>query len=226
VTVEYPQRMPRLDTVSAACKLGFNALRNPSLVGTLVPYARHPFTSEWEAEKPWWNPRAIQYLTDRLPAGGRAFEWGSGGSTVWLSRHGLSVTSVESEPEWAELVTKRCPSAEVRFIPGADEGRLRSEPQLRDGGQHFFDDYVAAIDDFPEESLDLIVIDGICRADCAKRASAKVKPGGMIVIDDTNWSFLDSCFDPFSGWPTRRIRGFKYKSTVAFETSFLSRPVP
>ena len=57
-------------------------IADPSLLtdfGSSINQAR---SSNWEAGEPWWNSRAIEYLQSRLPLEGRAFEWGSGGSTV------------------------------------------------------------------------------------------------------------------------------------------------
>jgi predicted O-methyltransferase YrrM len=202
---------------------GLNVIRNPDLVNSAIPVALHPLTSAWDAEEPWWNSRAIKYLAKQLPTEGEAFEWGSGSSTIWLSTHSINVTSVESESEWAKRVRERCADALVRLIPAANSGTMRSEPQLRDHGNHFFDDYVNAIDDYADRSFDLIIVDGVCRAECARRAATKIKPGGLVVVDDTNWRFLDSCFEPFRTWETKRIRGFKHMSPDVWETTFFRR---
>jgi Methyltransferase domain len=208
----------------AAGELGLNVIRNPNLLDTLAPSIAHPFTSTWKAGQPWWNPRAIRYLAEQLPTGGQVFEWGSGGSTVWFARHGQSVTAVESEPGWAARVRKGGTGAVVRYIPGRDEGRMRSELQLRDHGEHFFDDYVDAVNDYPDGCFDVVVVDGLCRKECARLAAVKVKPGGIVVVDDTNWDFLSECLKPFQGWETRRICGFKYMAAEVAETSFFRRP--
>lgn len=200
--------------------------RRPSLVTTLVPFALHPTRTTWDAGEPWWNRRAIRYLEQNLHTSGEAFEWGSGGSTLWLVAHGLRVTAIESEPEWAEKVAQRCPSANVRYIPGTDTGTMRSEVQLLDRGRHFFDDYVAAIDDVAPASLDLVVIDGKCRAECARRVVPKVKPNGIVVLDDTNLKFLRPAEEPFAGWETVRLSGFKRGSPTVFETTFFRRASP
>ena len=100
---------------------------------------------------------------------------------MWLSERGVTVTAIESEREWADKVRERCPTADVRFIPGVDCGEYRSEPQLRDRGEHFFDDYISAIDELPDCSLDVVVVDGICRVECARRAAEKVKPNGLVI---------------------------------------------
>lgn len=208
----------------AIALLAVNLVRNPGLLDTMVPWMTHPFTSAWKSGEPWWNCRAVRYMAERLPDDGRVFEWGSGASTVWFAGRGLDVTAVESEAAWAEQVSKRCAGATVRLIPGTHEGILRSERELRDRGRHFFDDYVAAIDDYPDGTFDVVIVDGICRAACAERAAAKVKPGGLVIVDDTNWDFLEPCFKPFDGWATARIRGFKYASPEVFETTFFRAP--
>lgn len=204
---------------------GRKVLREPSCITTIPPYLRHPLRSSWDAGLPWWNPRAVRYLRANLPPRGTVFEWGSGGSTVWFSERGLRVTAVESEREWADKVRKRCPVADVLFIPGADRGDFRSEPQLRDRGKHFFDDYVAAIDGFPDGSLDVVLVDGICRVECARRAVAKVKPNGLIIVDDTNWPFLLPPAEVFAGWPRLTLSGFKSNGgSCVYSTTFFRRP--
>jgi hypothetical protein len=208
----------------AVVSINLQLARHPSLVTTIYPYVLHPKRSNWDTGEPWWNPRAIRYLKEHLPPNGVAFEWGSGGSTVWLSNNGLKVTAIESEQEWANKVRQRSPSANVRFIPGTDSGKLRSEPQLRDRGKHFFDDYVAAIGEFASDSLDVIIVDGICRIECSHRAAEKVKPNGIVVVDDTNWDFLKPASEAFKGWEAITLSGFKWKSSEVFSTTFFRRP--
>jgi hypothetical protein len=175
--------------------------------------------------EPWWNLRAIAFLAEHLPAQARVFEWGSGGSTVWLCGRGARVISIESDTSWAQRVRDRCPSAEIRLIPGALSGRRRSEPQLADGGRHFFDEYVEAIDAYNDCTFDVIIIDGVCRSDCAMQAAPKLKRDGLAIIDDSNRKFLKPAERAFEGWPTRRFRGFKRRPLNVWETSFFRRPV-
>ncbi len=200
-------------------------LREPVSMMTIPPYLLHPLRSNWDMGQPWWNPRAIRYLGANLPAKARVFEWGSGGSTIWLAQRCLAVTAIESEREWADKVRERCPAAEVVFIPGADHGKFRSEAQLRDRGQHFFDDYVAAIDGFGDESLDVVIVDGICRVECARRAARKLKPNGLVVVDDTNWRFLRPPPEIFAGWQSFTLSGFKSAGgSCVYSTTFFRRP--
>jgi Methyltransferase domain len=174
------------------------------------------------AELPWWNARATRYLSRHLRPGDRVFEWGSGASTVWLTQRGADVTSVEHDPDWMTKVLARCPAANVRSVPGTPRGRLRSEPPTGDS-VHYFDDYVAAIDAVADGSLDVVIVDGMSRLACVRRAVPKVRPGGLLVVDDTDMS----CFAPVKkqlpGWRMVSHTGFKPTLELR-ETTFFHKP--
>jgi predicted O-methyltransferase YrrM len=38
-----------------------------------------------------------------------------------------------------------------------------------------------------DQSLDFVLVDGVYRNHCALRCVPKVKPGGLVVIDNVNW---------------------------------------
>jgi predicted O-methyltransferase YrrM len=182
--------------------------------------------SAWELGEPWWPVPAVRYLQGQLPERARVFEWGSGSSTIWFVRRDADIVAIESESEWHHRVSQQARGARVRLIEGTESGRVRSEPELRDRGKHFFDDYVEAIDEFPDSTFDVIVIDGIARCECAKRAAAKVRPHGLVVLDDTNWGDLFApAFEYFPGWELKRVRGFKRPLEIEpSETTFFRRP--
>ena len=212
--------------LATALKNAWRVIRHPLILTTVGEVGRLSATEELET--PWWNRRAISYLSRHLRPGDRAFEWGSGGSTVWLARRGVSVTSIEHDPEWVKKVIDRCPTAVVRLIPGTTQGQLRAEPhhrnafKLEDKGQYFFDDYLAAIDTFEERSLDIVIVDGMCRTECVRRGAPKVKPGGVLVVDDTDYRFVDP-EKLLPGWQAVRLWGFKSTRDLR-ETTFFHRP--
>jgi predicted O-methyltransferase YrrM len=45
--------------------------------------------------------------------------------------------------------------------------------------------YVKQIDEFPDEYFDIILIDGRARPSCIKRSVSKVKPGGLLILDNS-----------------------------------------
>ncbi len=137
---------------------------------------------------PWWTLPARKEV-DRFLAsrpGASVFEWGSGASTIWLSKRAGTVVSVEHDREWFELMKGRTPSnVTLRFqdAPPADgrPGALRSTRGKWRGFD--FADYVNAL---PQGQLfDLIVVDGRCRIACFELAQQQLRPGGMILFDNT-----------------------------------------
>lgn len=130
---------------------------------------------------PWWTLEASDlvdaFLRDR--PGAKAFEWGSGASTAWLARRGAAVTSVEHDPQWAD-VTRSLLSA------GMDVD-LRLIPDSAVAGRSGLSAYVDVIDEVGG-TFDVIVVDGRVdaqtREKCLGRALAHLADGGIIVFDN------------------------------------------
>lgn len=126
---------------------------------------------------PWLNRHAVHLLDSWLQPGDKGFEWGSGRSTLWLARRVRWLLSVEhSEPYY-----------------------LRTRSQLAAAGLHHVDyrhcpqeaDYVGASNSLPPQSLDFVLVDGQRRDHCALAALPRLKPGGLLILDNSNW-FLPS----------------------------------
>lgn len=139
---------------------------------------------------PWWTfastQKVEQFLAERPRA--RVFEWGSGGSTLWLAKRSESVISVEYDGSWADTMEPLLPENVrlVREVPDRLSGAPGEVGSQRMGFRHLnFADYVDAI--VCQEGLfDLIVIDGRAREACLGKALTKLADGGVIVIDNTN----------------------------------------
>lgn len=138
---------------------------------------------------PWWTFSAVTEV-DRIlsetPAA-RVFEWGSGASTLWLAARAKEVISIEHDIDWATKVQARLDAsasgAKVSLVHVPSEARGEIASQKRGFAEQFFDNYVAAIDDF-EGQFDLIVIDGRARQACLSKAVSRLSPGGRILLDD------------------------------------------
>jgi hypothetical protein len=151
---------------------------------------------------PWITFDAIDYVQEfieRRAAGDRAeplrvFEYGSGGSTrFWLSR-GARCVSIEHDPAWFEVVRARIGSASVdyRLIEpeptGTDPGDP-ADPEAYASGdaghrRSSFRRYASAIDEFPSRHFDIVLVDGRSRPACVKHAVDKVRPGGLLILDN------------------------------------------
>lgn len=137
---------------------------------------------------PWWTLRASERVEKFLASCDqpRVFEWGSGASTVWLSKRADSVTSVESDARWAtdlqEFVPMNCRIMTV--MPSeASSGSVYAKSDKKGFRNLDFSNYVESIRHVGGY-FDLIVIDGRARASCLSEAVNHLAPRGVIVFDN------------------------------------------
>ncbi|MEO7318002.1 MAG: hypothetical protein ABIZ56_03325 [Chthoniobacteraceae bacterium] len=149
-------------------------------------------------EQPWMTYAAAEFLSGWLKKDMSVFEWGSGGSTIFFARHAKQVTAIEHEEAWAVQVRAAIAdriiiNAQVEHLPpepdAAAAGLDAADPSVfASGGEPFrgqsFQRYVTSIDSFPDASFDLVVVDGRARPSCLKRGMTKVKPAGMLLLDN------------------------------------------
>jgi hypothetical protein len=152
--------------------------------------------------RPWWPYAATIWVEKHLPSAAHALEFGGGGSTLWLMDHGATVTVVEHEPGWARELAAM--GVKVALVTPTSDGEVRSgvEPG-------YFDSYVAVAEDFADGSLDLVIVDGRARVDCVRRAMAKVRPGGVLLLDDTDRQRYAPALKLLAGWRRHVFCGLK-----------------
>jgi hypothetical protein len=220
-TSAHPLRAQWVDRAKRVNYVVTSLAQRPKAITTIDAFFRTDATIG--VNGPWWNKQAIRYLDANLSRGQRVFEWGSGGSTAWLVSKGAQVTSVEHNTEWVEKVKSNCPEADIRAIPGSAEGNIQEPWLIHDliDEQRFFDDYIAAIDQFPDDGFDIVIVDGMCRAECFRQALPKVRPGGMVIVDDSDMKPYRGLSVP--GWQKISFAGFKSTKDLR-ETTFFRRP--
>lgn len=121
---------------------------------------------------PWWNVAATREVEQFLKSrpGARVFEYGSGASTAWLAKRATQVISVEHDGAWLQKfghVLRPLGNVELLDRP------MDADPR----------NYIDAING--QGLFDMIVVDGRRRADCLAAARASLKPGGIILFDDS-----------------------------------------
>jgi hypothetical protein len=168
---------------------------------TFFPRWRHDRVSganPLDDGSPWLTFGAITFLEDLLTRQMNVFEYGSGGSTIFFSNRAASVVSVEHDQRWAEKVKGAIAARKLENIhllvrpAQPDPNAIHHDPSELDGyvstaeGFHgsSFRDYATAIDSFPEESFDVVILDGRARPSCFKHAVSKVKKGGWLLLDN------------------------------------------
>lgn len=135
--------------------------------------------------EPWWVRDAIFLIHHIVLPSWKVLEWGGGSSTVWLSSHVASVTTIEDEGEWVKdlgdlLQKHNISNVQLRHRPKQGTGNLSSASK-----GCCYDDYIMGASDMPNGSFDLVSVDGRAREHCLKEAVRLVKPkGGVLVLDN------------------------------------------
>lgn len=132
---------------------------------------------------PWLAPKAIEYLDIHLKSNHKLFEFGSGGSTKWFIDRVSEVVSVEHQLEWYKAVkeeVKDCPNCTYIHSPTPYDSEIKK---------------------YPNEYFDVVLVDGRRRNMCAKAAISKIKPGGMLILDDSERPRYRNTHQLVKNWP-------------------------
>jgi hypothetical protein len=145
---------------------------------------------------PWLPFDLIDYLLLLDLKGKNILEYGSGSSTLfWVSRSS-NVVSIEHDPVWYSkikgiltqgskldyrLVTPE--DSEKKGDPADPDMYFSNSPDFKNKS---FKHYVEQIDEFPPGYFDVIMIDGRSRPACIKHSVQRIKPGGVLIVDDAD----------------------------------------
>lgn len=124
-------------------------------------------------ERPWIPPAATRALAEHLTPQARVLEIGAGNSTLWLAPRCAALTSFESDQAWFEAMRAKLAARNLAHV----------DLQYR-----WVAHEMADFSFLPDASLDLCLVDGGPRLECAQAAVPKLKPGGWLYLDnaDTN----------------------------------------
>ena len=124
---------------------------------------------------PWLGYRAVRHLDGLIRPDWRVLEFGSGMSSLFFARRCDRLISVESDPSWYTQMGRLFTRLGIANV----DYRLREA-----------DDY-AEHPDLPDQSFDLVVVDGLARDRVSAVALRKVKPGGYVFLDNSDVPWPD-----------------------------------
>jgi predicted O-methyltransferase YrrM len=167
-----------------------------------------------QPERPWIVPAAIGWLRRRIRSDWSVLELGAGRSTSWFARRAGRVVSLEDNGFWVEQTRERL--AELRL----ENVDLRQLP---------VEQFAAEVEGLPDSSFDLVVMDfleapAVTRIDVLKPAMKKVRPGGLLLLDDSDRPGYAGAFELLADWRFRKFVGVKDGWPEACETGFFRRP--
>jgi predicted O-methyltransferase YrrM len=151
----------------------------------VVSRAREMIDHHLNPDHPWLTREAVHLLAQLLRADDIVLEFGSGRSTLWFAHRVRQVTSVEHEASWH---ARGLETLARRGVKNVDLLLRPMDVSESDGANAA---YVRVLHSFCDASLEVCIVDGIYRGQCALGAIARIKPGGLIVVDNAGW-FLPS----------------------------------
>ncbi len=177
---------------------------NSLLARRLLVYGRNPAKVVhrlrywvWERlhpDEPWLTPGAVTFLKTALRPDMRGLEFGSGRSTRWYASQLQHLLSIEHHQGWYEKVKAELQQRGVRNVDYRHVALSHPESAPTFPEYDPLPPYVGVIREHPEASLDFVVVDGHYRQACVREALSRLKPGGLLLVDDTNM------IQPLSGW--------------------------
>jgi hypothetical protein len=186
---------------------------------------------------PWIVFEARDYVEGILNQQSRVFEYGSGGSTLFYSERVGQVVSVEHSLEWFNcvrdmLVQERITNCDLLLVSPELTGTCGGNPAdpeaYRSAAEqyksHSFRDYVASIDAFSDQSFALVAVDGRARPSCIWHARAKVKPGGCLLLDNSERARYQKAAELLSSWDGHQFYGPGPYRKYFWETTVWRKP--
>lgn len=119
---------------------------------------------------PWLSYRGVRELDRIIRPDWSVLEFGSGMSSRFFASRCARLVSIESEPDWYARMRPALASADRCEV----DYRLRAEADYAD------------LDDLPDATFDLALVDGLQYDRTAVTAVRKVRPGGYVYMDNSD----------------------------------------
>lgn len=125
---------------------------------------------------PNWQPYAVEAVAaalQRLRGAGQVLYFGDGSANAWLRGQALLVHAVDHDQQRAAALNSL-------YVPRP---------------------YYSVCDTFENEKcLDVVIVDGCNRKACIRYAAPLVKPGGLILLDDSSRPWYKLGISVLLGW--------------------------
>lgn len=160
---------------------------------------------------PWITPAAIQILDTLLTKQHIGFEFGSGNSTLFFAKRVKQLISLEHEPTWHYKISTQLLEEKINnvnyFLVAKENKEKPFLPKKRSDDLIIeftpatcFQSYYSFIDQYPEEYFDFIIVDGRARVECSLHAISKLKPGGLLILDNSERRRYQPVHDTLTSW--------------------------
>ncbi|MFA6264032.1 MAG: class I SAM-dependent methyltransferase [Candidatus Babeliales bacterium] len=133
---------------------------------------------------PWLTEEAINFLELFLQnkRDAKILEFGSGASTIWFAQRTKNLVSIEHNAHWFKTVLDKLK---------ADKTVINVKLSLKKRPYH------TACDAFPDETFDLILVDGRNRKLCIINSLRILKRGGILMLDNAERSYYQCVINEY-----------------------------
>ena len=182
----------------------------PKIIWTYLATRRQPILKH---PIPFLCVDAVRFLDSVTRSDMRVLEIGGGNSTLWFLYKGMNVITIENSEEWA--------SAIERHIGSLDNPRLAENHhmEIKEGTEA-----ITYIENMPDESFDIILVDCLneftSRRLCLRAARRKVRKGGWLVLDNSDYPIHWAGVDMMTDRKRIRLTGYAYMTLSVCQTSF------
>lgn len=144
---------------------------------------------------PWLPFELTEWIDNHVSENTRMFEYGSGGSTIHLAQRVKNLITVEHNPAWHSMLSAELEKRHLTHIqyllreprPGTPERPVECWDNYGDEYPNMdFKTYVESIDEQPDRSFDIVLVDGRARKFCIEHAIPKIRPGGYLLLDNSS----------------------------------------
>jgi len=138
---------------------------------------------------PWFTYPCNDFLKDRITKNMIIFEYGIGGSSIWLSNLAGHVDSVEHNKKfynWYKDKTNTISNIDIKYVPLEPIHNNLSYEELSFLKLYSTNQYVSSISS-KNKKYDIIIVDGIFRLDCIFECINNINDSGVIILDNTNY---------------------------------------
>lgn len=187
---------------------------------------------------PWITFKARIWLENYLKPDMSVFEYSSGGSTIFISKRVKEVFSIEHDKDWYQIISNEIRNQHIdncKLLLIEPETDLFNREDYSDPNNYIsslpiylnmnFRRYVLSINEFPDEYFDLVFVDGRARPSCITNSIPKIKPGGYLMLDNSERERYSYGKKLLSEWPSKNYYGL-LPYGIYTETTVWRKPSP
>jgi hypothetical protein len=178
---------------------------------------------------PQYTSGAVKWVLDNLRPDLNLFEYGSGMSSLFYSVNIREMVIVEHDRGWYNGISDQLNKLKEERLLKTAIKYILVEPELNQPmpyshlsfgttdetyRNYSFEHYVRAIETYPDNFFDWVIIDGRARASCIRHTPAKVKIGGYVIVDDSERYEYQDAIKSFLNYPKLEFSDETKKTSI------------